>query len=252
MLVVENVETLYFGRLVVLRGVSLTVPEGRIVTLLGSNGAGKTTLLKTVLGLLRDQPDKGRIVFAGQEIARRDPAVIAGLGIGYVPEGRGIFPEFSVRENLLLGALRRRDRRAVRSDLAAVTDRFPILEERARIRAGLLSGGEQQMLAIGRALMSRPRLLLLDEPSLGLAPRLVGEIFRVLADLNRDGATLLLVEQNARMALGIAHYGYVLESGRIVLEGDSAALAADENVREMYLGAPRAEFRKLRKRRRWA
>jgi branched-chain amino acid transport system ATP-binding protein len=252
MLLIENVETLYFGRLVVLRGVSLSVAAGRIVTVLGSNGAGKTTLLKTVLGLLRDQPDKGRIVFAGKEITRRDPAVIASLGIGYVPEGRGVFPEFSVRENLLLGALRRRDRHAVSSDLAAVTDRFPILEQRARIRAGLLSGGEQQMLAIGRALMARPRLLLLDEPSLGLAPRLVGEIFRVLTDLNGDGATLLLVEQNAQMALSIAHYGYVLEAGRIVLEGDSAALAADENVREMYLGTPRTEFRKLRKRRRWA
>lgn len=252
MLVVENVETLFFGRLVVLRGVSLTVPAGRIVTLLGSNGAGKTTLLKTVLGLLRDQPDKGRVLFDGREITRRDPAVIASLGIGYVPEGRRIFPEFSVIENLMVGALQRRDRRAVRDDLAAVTDRFPILEQRAKVRAGMLSGGEQQMLAIGRALMSRPRLLILDEPSLGLAPRLVIEIFSGLAELNREGVTLLLVEQNARMALGIAHYGYVLETGRIVLEGVSSDLAADENVQAMYLGAPRTEFRKLHKRRRWA
>ncbi len=250
---VRNVEAGYRRGLVVLRGVSLAVPEGRVVALLGSNGAGKTTLLRTVMGLLPDQPEKGEVVFRGVRLNGLDPDAITRMGLALVPEGRGLFPELTVEENLqLAGYTRRYDRRT----LEAVLDRFPVLRERLRQPAGTLSGGEQQMLAIARALLLRPSLLLLDEPSLGLAPRVVAQIFSILESLNREGISILLVEQNARMALRVAHYGYVLEAGRLVLEGPADRLREDPNVQELYLGVQREPspkgFRRWRPKRRWA
>jgi branched-chain amino acid transport system ATP-binding protein len=255
LLAVRNVETAYYGRLTVLRGVSMDVPAGRIVTLLGSNGAGKTTLLRTIMGLIPDQPEKGTVEFDGRRINGLDPENIAALGIGYVIEGRGIFPELTVDENLRLGAYRRRDR-GVSDDVYYVNRLFPILWERRAQVAGTLSGGEQQMLAIGRAVLTRPRLLMLDEPSLGLAPLLVQEIFQTIVAINAGGTAILLVEQNAHMALSIAHYGYVLESGRLVLEGSAQNLAEDPNVQELYLGVSREPsikgWKRYKVRRRWA
>ena len=251
---VANVETAYYGRLTVLRGVSLEVGAGRIVALLGSNGAGKSTLLRTIMGFIPDQPEKGTVEVLGRRVNGWDPEDVAALGVAYIPEGRGIFPELTVEENLRLGAYARRDA-GVRADLAAMEDRFPVLRERRRQLAGTLSGGEQQMLALARALLGRPRLLLLDEPSLGLAPRLVADVFRIIRDIPSTGTAILLVEQNARQALAAADYGYVLESGRIVLEGTSARLQADPNVQELYLGAvqdPSVKgFRRYKIRRRW-
>lgn len=255
LLKVHNVETAYYGRLTVLRGVSLEVADGRIVALLGSNGAGKTTLLRTIMGLIPDQPEKGTVEFAGRRLNGMDPEDVAALGIGYVIEGRGIFPELRVDENLQLGTYRRRGP-GVRADFGRVHGLFPVLQERRRQLAGTLSGGEQQMLAIGRALLMKPRLLMLDEPSLGLAPMLVQEIFRAIAGINRDGTAILLVEQNARMALSIAHTGYVLESGRLVLEGSAQDLAGNPNVQELYLGVTREPsvkgWKRYKVRRRWA
>jgi len=255
LLAVRNVETAYYGRLTVLRGVSLEVPSGRVVALLGSNGAGKTTLLRTIMGLIPDQPEKGAVEFGGRRLNGMEPEDIAALGIGYVMEGRGIFPELTVEENLRLGTYRRRDG-SVRADLEHVHRLFPVLPERRRQVAGTLSGGEQQMLAIGRAVLTRPRLLMLDEPSLGLAPLLVKEIFRTIAAINEDGTAILLVEQNAHMALSIAHYGYVLESGRLVLEGMARDLAENPNVQELYLGVSREPsikgWKRYKVRRRWA
>jgi len=255
LLAVKNAETAYYGRLTVLRGVSLEVPDGRIVTLLGSNGAGKTTLLRTIMGFIPDQPEKGTVEFAGRRLNGMDPEDVAALGIGYVIEGRGIFPELTVEENLRLGAYRRRDG-SVSSDIEYVHGLFPILRERRSQVAGTLSGGEQQMLAIGRAVLMRPRLLMLDEPSLGLAPLLVKEIFRTIAAINETGTAILLVEQNAHMALSIAHYGYVLESGRLVLEGTAQELSENPNVQELYLGISREQslkgWKRYKVRRRWA
>ena len=255
LLAVKNAETAYYGRLTVLRGVSLEVPDGHIVTLLGSNGAGKTTLLRTIMGLIPDQPEKGTVEFAGRRLNGMEPEDVAALGIGYVIEGRGVFPELTVEENLRLGAYRRRDG-GVRTDLEYVHGLFPILRERRRQVAGTLSGGEQQMLAIGRAVLMRPRLLMLDEPSLGLAPLLVKEIFRTIRAINETGAAILLVEQNAHMALSIAHYGYVLESGRLVLEGTAEELSENPNVQELYLGISREQsikgWKRYKVRRRWA
>lgn len=255
LLAVKNVETAYYGRLTVLRGVSLEVQSGRIVALLGSNGAGKTTLLRTIMGLIPNQPEKGTIELDGRRINERDPEDIAALGIGYVIEGRGIFPELTVEENLRLGTYRRRDG-SVRADIEHVHGLFPVLAERRRQVAGTLSGGEQQMLVIGRAVLTRPRLLMLDEPSLGLAPLLVKEIFRTITAINEGGTAVLLVEQNAHMALSIAHYGYVLESGRLVLEGTAQDLAENPNVQELYLGVSREPsikgWKRYKVRRRWA
>ncbi|HEY6101727.1 MAG TPA: ABC transporter ATP-binding protein [bacterium] len=255
LLAVKNVETAYYGRLTVLRGVSLEVHSGRIVALLGSNGAGKTTLLRTIMGLIPNQPEKGTIELDGRRINERDPEDIAALGIGYVIEGRGIFPELTVEENLRLGTYRRRDG-SVRADIEHVHGLFPVLRERRRQVAGTLSGGEQQMLVIGRAVLTRPRLLMLDEPSLGLAPLLVKEIFRTITAINESGTAILLVEQNAHMALSIAHYGYVLESGRLVLEGTAQDLAENPNVQELYLGVSREPsikgWKRYKVRRRWA
>ena len=235
MLKLENIET-YYGPIIAIRGVSLAVRRGRIAALLGGNGSGKTTILKTIMGLLDDQPDKGCIEFLGRRIDGKDPDKIVKLGLAYVPEGREVFPELNVFENLRLGAYTRSDTAQARKDYDRIISHFPVLDARRYQLAGTLSGGEQQMLAIGRALMSRPRLLMLDEPSLGLAPLLVKEIFRIIEELNREGNTIFLVEQNARMALEVAHFGFVLENGRIVLANTSEALADDKDVQEFYLG----------------
>ena len=230
----ENVET-YYGPILAIQGIDLEVAEGAIVTLLGANGAGKTTVMRTISGALN--PQQGRIVFDGKEIQSRDPDWVARQGIAHVPEGREVFPLLSVRKNLLLGAYRRHDRAGIQRDLALIYGYFPILQERAKQKAGFLSGGEQQMLAIGRALMSQPRLMLLDEPSLGLSPRLVTEIFAIIRRLNEEqGVTVLLVEQNARKALRIAQYGYVLALGRVIMHDPSERLLVNDTIRESYLG----------------
>jgi branched-chain amino acid transport system ATP-binding protein len=235
MLEIKNIET-YYDLIYAIRGASLTVEEGAITTILGNNGAGKSTILKTVMGLIEDQPDKGTIEFMGRRIDGLDTEKIVRLGISYVPEGREVFEELSVRENLLMGAYTRRDRSAIDADCRRVYGYFPILKDRASQWAGTLSGGEQQMLAIGRALMSRPKLLCLDEPSLGLSPLLVKEIFHIIRTINQEGVTILLVEQNARMALSVADVGLILESGRFVMKGKATDLMRDKDVREFYMG----------------
>ena len=239
MLWIKNIETLYGDTILALRGVSLHMPEGKIVALLGPNGAGKSTVLKTLMGLLDDQPDKGTIEFQGQRIDGRSAPRIARLGISLVPEGRDVFPDLTVRENLWMGSYFRSGRQAIADDLEEVYRLFPKLQARSRQLAGTLSGGEQQMLAIGRGLMARPRRLCLDEPSLGLSPLLVKETLQAIKKINERGVTVLLVEQNARGALGIADYGFLLETGRIVLEGTSEELLANEDVQEFYLGVSR-------------
>jgi branched-chain amino acid transport system ATP-binding protein len=229
-----NVESAY-GPIKAIRGVSLKVRDGEIATVLGSNGAGKTTILKTISGII--DPRKGSISFHGENITARDPALIVRRGLSHVPEGREVFPLLSVRDNLMMGAYTRADRDGVQRDLEAVYGYFPILREREAQDAGLLSGGQQQMLAISRAIMAAPRLILLDEPSLGLSPRLTKEIFEIVVRINRErGTTMLLVEQNANMALNAADYGYVLENGRIVMEDNCEALREKEDIREFYLG----------------
>jgi len=232
-LVVEGLDVFY-GAVHALKGVSLRVEAGEIVTLIGANGAGKTTLLRTISGVVPARA--GRVEFEGRELGRLPAHEIVGLGISQSPEGRMVFANLSVEDNLELGAYRRRDRVRIQQDRDEVFRLFPRLLERRRQLSGTLSGGEQQMLAIGRALMSRPRLLLLDEPSLGIAPLLVRDIFRTIVEINRGGVTVLLVEQNAHMALGIAKRGYVLETGRVVLEDEAARLAANDEVRAAYLG----------------
>lgn len=224
----------YYGAIHAIKGVSLTVRQGEIVTLIGSNGAGKSTTLRTVSGLLK--PKEGDILFEGESIAGRPAQTIVKAGISQVPEGRRIFANMTVLENLELGAYSRDDSDGIEADMNMVFEKFPRLLERKEQAAGTLSGGEQQMLAMGRALMSRPRLLLLDEPSMGLAPLLIREIFNIIVDINKAGTTVLLVEQNANMALSIAHRAYVLETGRIALSGDAKELAASEEVRKAYLG----------------
>lgn len=234
LLELANVESAY-GPVRALRGVSLKVSRGSIVAVLGANGAGKTTVLKTISGIL--EPMKGSIAFRGEPLRGADPADIVARGIGHVPEGREVFPFLSVHDNLRMGAYSRRDGDAVRQDLEQVYAYFPVLRERAAQPAGLLSGGQQQMLAIGRALMGRPELMLLDEPSLGLSPKLTREIFDMLVLINRErGTTLLVVEQNAPIALSVADNGYVLENGRIVLEDTCDRLREKEEIREFYLG----------------
>ncbi|MDI3327335.1 MAG: ABC transporter ATP-binding protein [Alicyclobacillaceae bacterium] len=224
----------YYGVIHALKGVSLEVERGEIVTLIGANGAGKTTLLRTISGLV--PPRSGEIEFEGRSIFRTPARDIVRLGVSQVPEGRRVFATMSVQENLELGAFLRRDKSGVAEDLEKVYTRFPRLRERRRQLAGTLSGGEQQMLAIGRALMARPRLLLLDEPSMGLSPILVQEIFRIIREINEAGTTILLVEQNAHMALSVSHRAYVLETGRITLSGPSSELAKSEEVKKAYLG----------------
>lgn len=233
MLTINDINVFY-GAIHAIKGVSLEVNEGEIVTLIGANGAGKSTILRTISGLLK--PKTGSIQFEGQDIAGMPAHEIVKTGISQVPEGRRIFAEMSVLENLELGAFTRKDKDGIKTDMELVFNRFPRLKERISQLAGTLSGGEQQMLAMGRALMSRPRLLLLDEPSMGLAPLLIKEIFAIIQDINKTGTTVLLVEQNANMALSIAHRAYVLETGRITLSGDAKELAASDEVRKAYLG----------------
>jgi branched-chain amino acid transport system ATP-binding protein len=254
LLKVKNIETLY-GLIMAIRGVSLEVQEGQIAAILGANGAGKTTTLKTIMGLLEDQPDKGTIEFLGKRIDRKDTEEIVRLGISYVPEGREVFPELSVDENLRMGAYIRKDKKSVKEDYNRVIGHFPVLSQRKNQWAGTLSGGEQQMLAMGRALMTKPKLLMLDEPSLGLSPLLVQEIFRIIKTFKAEGTTVLLVEQNAKMALKISDYGFVLENGRIVAANTPDILLEDEDVREFYLGIRSEEsvkgYQRWKKKKRW-
>ncbi|KQX95762.1 ABC transporter ATP-binding protein [Variovorax sp. Root473] len=229
-----NVESAY-GPIKAIRGVSLKVRAGEIATVLGSNGAGKTTILKTISGII--DPRKGSIEFKGESITAKDPAHIVQRGLSHVPEGREVFPLLSVKDNLLMGAYTRRDRDGVGRDLETVFGYFPILKDRAAQDAGLLSGGQQQMLAISRAIMAGPGMILLDEPSLGLSPKLTKEIFEIVVRINRErGTTILLVEQNANMALNASDYGYVLENGRIVMEDTCERLREKDDIKEFYLG----------------
>ncbi|MDX6533592.1 MAG: branched-chain amino acid transport system ATP-binding protein [Gaiellales bacterium] len=232
LLEMEDVHT-YYGRIEAVKGISLTVGEGEIVTLIGANGAGKSTTLRSIQGITR--PKRGSIRFEGREIRDAPPHAVVKMGISQSPEGRRLFPRMSVRENLEMGAFQRNDK-GIEADIQHVYELFPRLQERRSQKAGTLSGGEQQMCAIGRALMAKPRLLLLDEPSLGLAPILVEKIFEIIKEINKEGTAILLVEQNALMALAVASRGYVLETGRIALSDDAAALARNERVRKAYLG----------------
>lgn len=241
LLSLTNVESAY-GPIKAIRGVSLDVMRGQIATVLGSNGAGKSTILKTISGII--DPRKGSVMFKGEDITAQDPAQIVRRGLVQVPEGREVFPLLSVLDNLQMGGYTRRDRDGFARDLEMVFAYFPVLKERSHQDAGLLSGGQQQMLAIARALMSAPELMLLDEPSLGLSPRLTKEIFEIVVRINRErGTTILLVEQNANMALNAADYGYVLENGRIVMEDTCARLREKEDIKEFYLGMKEAGAR---------
>lgn len=226
--------SVFYGGIHALKGISLTVPEGQIVTLIGANGAGKSTTLRTISGLVEAR--EGKILFRGQEIQNRPAHRIVESGIAMVPEGRRIFVNLTVEENLLMGAFARKDGGEVRRNLEWIYQLFPRLKERAQQKGGTLSGGEQQMLALGRGLMSHPDLLMLDEPSLGLAPKLVKEVFGIIRYIHKDGMTILLIEQNASAALGVAAYGYVLQSGRITTEGKGNDLLNDPLVKEAYLG----------------
>ncbi|MEG4446874.1 ABC transporter ATP-binding protein [Microcoleus sp. F6_B4] len=233
MLEIKDIHT-YYGNIHALKGVSLTVSQGEVVTLIGSNGAGKTTTLRTIQGLLR--PRQGTVLFEGKTLETLSTEAIVRLGISQSPEGRLIFPRMTVQENLEMGAYLRNDTLGIKSDMEKALNLFPRLRERISQKGGTLSGGEQQMLAIARALMSRPRLLLLDEPSMGLAPMLVSQIFAIVRDINAEGTTILLVEQNARMALSVAHRGYVIQTGQVVVAGTASDLQSNETVRKAYLG----------------
>lgn len=233
MLKIEDINV-YYGNIHALKGVSLDINEGEIVTLIGANGAGKSTLLKTISGLLK--PKNGNILFEGQSISGKVAQAIVKQGLSHVPEGRRVFANMSVEENLELGAYLRKDKQGIKEDFEKVYSLFPRLLERRKQLSGTLSGGEQQMLAMGRALMARPKLLLLDEPSMGLAPLLVKTIFRIIEEINKSGTTILLVEQNANMALSIADRAYVIETGKIVLSGSSDELNQSDQIRMAYLG----------------
>jgi branched-chain amino acid transport system ATP-binding protein len=225
---------IHYQKVAAVQGISIELEDGQLVTLIGSNGAGKSTTLRTISGLVR--PSAGEIWFDGQRIEGLSPDKILKLGIAHVPEGRRVFPGLSVLENLYIGAFVRSDREGIKRDLENVFEHFPVLKARSKQVAKTMSGGEQQMLAIGRALMSNPRLLMLDEPSLGLAPLVVQEIARILTQVNRKGVSVILVEQNAELALNLAHYGYVLETGRIALHGEASELKDNDHVRRAYLG----------------
>ena len=261
MLEVANLEVVYNEVVLVLRGLSIDVPDGSIVALLGANGAGKTTAVRAITGLLdvhEGDITKGSVVWNGTDISNYKPSRIVAAGITQVMEGRRIFAELSVDENLNAGAFTVRDRKENEEAYERVMELFPLLQSRRRDTAGYLSGGEQQMLAIGRALMADPKLLILDEPSLGLAPMLIQQIRDIITDINAQGTSVLLIEQNAVMALSIAHYGYVMESGKVVMDGDPKKLLADEDVQEFYLGlhaeGERKSFRDVKhykRRKRW-
>jgi branched-chain amino acid transport system ATP-binding protein len=232
---ITSIETLYYDRIYALHGLSLQVKEQEVFAVLGPNGAGKTTLLKTIAGLLKDQPKKGTIEFMGKGIHRLAPERVSSLGIVYVPEDRGLFRELTLKENLDLGCWGRKDGH-IQDDLEFIIQLFPALKARLAQQAETLSGGEQQMLAVARAMLRRPKLLMLDEPTLGLAPRVARHVYDALTQISGLGTTTLLVEQNAKMALSIAHFGYIMESGRIVLEGTADTLKNNEDVKELYLG----------------
>ena len=261
MLTVANLEVVYNDVVLVLRGLSLEVREGQIVALLGANGAGKTTTLRAITGLLdlhEGEVTKGSVTYNGRDIHRIDASRVVKGGIAQVMEGRRVFAEMSVDDNLRTGATTNRDQKNVKELYDRVMDMFPVLQERRKDTAGYLSGGEQQMLAIGRALMANPSLLILDEPSLGLAPMLVAQIRDIIVDINKDGTSVLLIEQNANMALSIANYGYIMETGKIVMDGPAARLLKDEDVKEFYLGlhgsGERKSFRDVKhykRRKRW-
>jgi branched-chain amino acid transport system ATP-binding protein len=254
LLEIKNIETFY-GLIYALRGVSLSVEVGTVTAILGNNGAGKSTILKTVLGLIEDQPDKGTIEFMSRRIDGKHTENIIRMGISYVPEGRQVFEELTVEENLLMGAYLRKDRAGVKSDFEMIYRYFPVLESRQRQWAGTLSGGEQQMLSIGRALMNRPTLLFLDEPSLGLSPILVNEIFKIIRSIHEEGVTILLVEQNARMALANSDVALVLENGRFVMKGNARDLMEDKDVKEFYMGIRSEEsakgYQRWKRKKRW-
>jgi branched-chain amino acid transport system ATP-binding protein len=256
LLTIANIETLYFDRIYALHGLSLQVKEKEIFAVLGPNGAGKTTLLKTIAGLIKDQPKKGVIEFAGKRIHRLAPERVAATGIVYVPEDRGLFRELTVKENLDLGCWGRSDTQGIKEDLEFVYELFPILKTRSKQQSETLSGGEQQMLAMARSILRRPKLLMLDEPSLGLAPMIAKLVYDALLKISQAGTTILLVEQNARLALGIAGYAYIMEAGRIVLAGTPKELQENEDVQELYLGlggevASPKGWRLYKKRRTW-
>ena len=254
LLEIKGIET-YYDLVYALRGVSLSVEGKTIVAILGNNGAGKSTILKTVMGLLDDQPEKGAIEFMGRRIDGKKTEAIVRMGISYAPERRQVFEELSVRENLLMGAYVRRDRKGVRNDFEKIYNYFPVLRERTNQWAGTLSGGEQQMLAIGRALMNGPKLLLLDEPSLGLSPIYVKEVYEIIKKINNEGVTILLVEQNARMALKISDYCFILENGRFVMKGESRELIEDKDVQEFYMGMRSEQsakgYQRWKRKKRW-
>ena len=237
MLEIKDLQTAY-GKIEALKGVSLNANQGQVTCLLGPNGAGKSTLMLSVAGILK--PKRGHIKFCGEDITGKSPAEIVSRGLALVPENRLVFPALDVRENLMAGAFRRHDHALIRADIDAMFDRFPRLRERHNQPAGTLSGGEQQMLAVARALMSRPKLLLMDEPSVGLAPKVVAEIFNIIRQLHAEGVSIFLVEQNANMAARVAQHFYLLEQGRQVFSGDAAAMAADDVIQRVYLGKRQA------------
>ena len=257
LLEINNIETYYDDVIEAIRGISIKVMEKQVVTVLGSNGAGKTTLLHTISRILADdeQPEKGTIEFSGKRIEREDPDKIVRLGISHVPEGRQLFPKLTVMENLRMGAFVKRSGQDLDQDYDRGFDYFPVLKERHNQRAETLSGGQQQMVAIGRALMSRPKLLLLDEPSLGLSPLVVDEIFKIIKKINEEGTAILLVEQNAQRAFSVADFGYIIENGRIVLSDTVQNLIEQEDVKEFYLGISRdisiKGYKRYKRKKRW-
>ncbi|MBU3915592.1 ABC transporter ATP-binding protein [bacterium] len=245
LLKIRNLES-YYGPIMAIKGVSLDIEEGSIVTILGANGAGKTTILKTISGVM--EPQKGSIEFMGQKIHGMSPGAIVRKGIIQVPEGREVFPDLTVKENLIMGSYLRKDKAGIKKDLEIIHDYFPVLNDRSNQLAGNMSGGEQQMLAIARALMARPKLILLDEPSLGLSPLLMKEIYKIIKRINiEQKTTILLVEQNARMALSLAHFGYVLDLGRFVMENTCKELMENEDIKEFYLGVKEKSARETKR-----
>ena len=252
LLKMRNVES-YYGPIMAIKGVSLEIEKGSIVTILGANGAGKTTILKTISGVM--EPEKGIIEFLDQDIGGKSPAEIVKLGIVQVPEGREVFPDLTVSENLMMGSYLRNDRKGIKADLDIIYDYFPVLKDRPNQLGGNMSGGEQQMLAMARALMARPKLMLLDEPSLGLSPLLMKDMYQIIKRINKEQkTTILLVEQNARMALALAAYGYVLDLGRFVMENTCEELMENEDIKEFYLGVKEAgvrESKRWKRKKKW-
>ncbi len=249
---IKNIET-YYGNIMAIKGISLQVESGQIVSILGANGAGKTTIMRVISGILVGQPEKGTIRFLGKQIERTRAPEIVRSGISHVPQGREIFPELTVLENLILGSYIRKDKKRIKEDLETVYHHFPILKDRTHQRADTLSGGQQQMVSIARCLMAKPKLMMLDEPSTGLSPILVKEIFKIIKNINQKGTTILMAEQNARIALSVADFGYVLENGRIVLFDTAKELLQDEDVAEFYLGAREySKVKSYKRKKKWS